>query len=996
MPRIVQLDPGAEALVPFAEQCVAELRQAGHKYAARRWLMGGYTIAVRINGEHSYVSVTGDPGVRYEFLTYDTGFKLVNIDGTLYPGHENVVWPTGGAYAVGSGVLYKGKSTLPVFAMDAALTPPTLEAGEAYPKWDVITPVEMNSDYGKRTRYRFLSVGVWNNQKFHQHHWWLNHNPDRMVVSCNACGRGKTWFADMSRPALSTVGTTLAQWLTEVDASSAIIRITPPTRAAYRTSQTAGRYLRKMDVEPPPNATRVAPQESHEIAFAFDISPTVLTASKAVRVDYGRDRTAANWRHAAMQVVTGSSGKKYEVLISTDKHGVFAFIIAPEAGTLRGDDADDKIVYAEPAWPAWVERYYIQTDPHAHFQWSFNSSGTRASTTPLSIEPTYIYVGVMRVKATDAFSVYGLLPDTGAQTLDEFMGYFDQAYIAPSSAYEFAVQRVPVYNRKADAPATDYTAWEEIAEGYGFEASQVGDSGVVARGLKVLSATHALLINGQLVPYGLVMHTTAVSSGPGVLIPSGLTLDPTHYEANYTSTPGFMEVEIQLEIDDLIAADDPTITASVTVVESEDYSTLRRFYVDTDYYIPTPRASSNLADGQPPPAKDTLLTAEIELYWMPGGDPEYAVGRRVNKFIAEEWQDHPNAQSQITAHMDAWKCANNLRPPYQGLTTGGGAYTPESPNYPALLEQYRGFDNAEGMAIGGYCGMHLYIYYTVRERDTQRVVTRLCLGHDVDWHIGELNWRDYWRKKVYVETDLYGQRTIKTNNSIAPTFFGAVEQAEIRYLSFFTRSHARRGVSAPDDTDVFDFSTKESMTVFLPPRFELRVPGEKLRTVDHSDPAVSGFGVAYSGDPMATLSEPPSGAVKLPHEHSARGFAYCMYQWVCKALLPTTHGGDNLSFSPTGSWSAYFDRRMADNTTPNPSSTEDSGVFDVICEYRKGRKPKYTTHKDEFNAAFAQSRDYADYDPTEGDIGGFCPHGVWGPRGTKASLVPPDFDDYDN
>lgn len=1004
MSRIVRLDPGAEALLPFAEARVAELRRAGFKYASRIWVKDGFTVSVKVHGENSYVSVMGDPGVRYEFLAYDIGYRITRQEsGGFIPSHKNTGWPLG-AYGIGSGVLHTGRSSRPVLAMDKELRPPALKPGETYPKWDVITPIEMNSGYGERLKYRFLTVGAWNNQKFHQHHWWFEHDPDCMVVSCNACGRGSTWFMDEARAALCSMSSILGTWAYGFGENLAFRALAD---APYRVMTTKGtvslRYLNYVDtstgvgIEAYEDAdvsglTRKVPMISHEGPFLFDIAPIILTTPKVARVEYGRYRAAANWRHAAMQVVTGSSGKKYEVLISTDKHGVFAFfVMSQKASRMSGDEADEKVVYAEPEWPAWVKRYDVETDPHAHFQWSFNSTGTRASTTPLKIEPTYVHVITAQDVSSGQFTIYGLFADSGAETTypfkwtDERFAYFGT--VRNGFSYVYTAHRAPIYSRKADAPPFDPTIWQELYKEYYLEDEW--DK------LPITNRTgfFAISVFGQLIPYHLHLHRSLTSDHTVYFSPEH-TLDPEHYEVSYTTTPGFMEVEIELEINDDLMSDDPSLTVDIKVVDLEEYTDERRFYVDTDYYIPTPRASGNLADGLPLPAKDTLLTAEIELYWDPADVVEYAVGRMwPNRFPSEEWRDHEIYKDRVDAdhYFDAYRCPNNLRPPYGVLKNGEYTVTPSN----TVMENYRDLDNAEGMVAGGHCGMHLYIYYTVRERDTQRVVTRLCLGHDVDWHANELNWRDNWRRKMYVLQYGPGDPTQSmVDNTIVPTFFGAVEQAEIRYLSFFTRSYARKG-EPYEDEPTFRFSNYHRMTNMMQPRFELRVPGERLRTVDHSNPEYSGFGTDYSDDPMTSLSEPPSGTVKLPHEPSARGFAFCMYQWVKSTLLTITHN-DSFSFSPTGSWSAYFDRRVDNNTPPNPSSTEDSGVFDVICNYKKGGKSTYTTHKDEFNAAFGQDRDYSDYDPMTGDIGGFCSHGIWGPRGTRASKVPPDFDDSDN
>lgn len=244
----------------------------------------------------------------------------------------------------------------------------------------------------------------------------------------------------------------------------------------------------------------------------------------------------------------------------------------------------------------------------------------------------------------------------------------------------------------------------------------------------------------------------------------------------------------------------------------------------------------------------------------------------------------------------------------------------------------------------------------------------------MDWQAFELNWRDHgrfrnWRVTSGVFTSHY------KDESTPKTYFGMIEQAELRYLSFMTRSYSRKPNA--DTVMAGAYLPKRNvdhLTGLLRPRFELRVHGEALETADYSQPDVTGFDTAFGTDPMTELNTPPDDTVRMPHANDSSGLTLAMLQWFAMNHMDITHN-DCFSFNPRGDWAAYFDRRTV-NLPLQPASTSATGVFDTIFE---GASKKKTSHKATFNKAFGQTRDYSFYEFGKGDFGGFSATGIWLP-----------------
>ncbi|MCH8857741.1 MAG: hypothetical protein IIA03_16270 [Proteobacteria bacterium] len=477
------------------------------------------------------------------------------------------------------------------------------------------------------------------------------------------------------------------------------------------------------------------------------------------------------------------------------------------------------------------------------------------------------------------------------------------------------LRRVPVFQLKRGRSVDD-SAWRAAAE-----------ARTRVWGANSMNSDYALEIEGKLVPlsgsYEIPLDTVA-------------GLDPDAYEPSVTTTPGFVEVGISIEIPE----EGDSFTPSVEVLQHEPFSQERRFYMDTAYYVRTPRTKA--LEGEP--QDDELLTGEIEIFWADRGQ-EFA--GRVGQFVATD----PNP---------GLKDDNDLRPPRLSVRP-----------FPARMEDYRDTDDLEGVLVGGYCGMRLYAYYTVRERRTGRLVKRLCLAHDADWQAFELNWRTFGRRRKWLQVSANGKLAgWRQDDSTPAQFMGCIDQAELRFLSFLTRSYCSRSYTDPN-TAALNTAPYAHWHPEIRPRFELRIHGQPLQTIDYSLPEASGF-AELGADPMADLATPPTDAVKLPHEPSARGFALAMQQWLAAQCFPIVHDAC-FAFSPAGHFSVYAARRAVDMAM-NPATTEPTGVFDVIYDHGSRKR---TRHRDALNKAFGTDLDYPAYDPAQGDMGGFATSGIW-------------------
>ncbi len=324
---------------------------------------------------------------------------------------------------------------------------------------------------------------------------------------------------------------------------------------------------------------------------------------------------------------------------------------------------------------------------------------------------------------------------------------------------------------------------------------------------------------------------------------------------------------------------------------------------------------------------------------------------------------------------------------------GGTQPTPSS--YPP----YTPVGNLEDIALGGLALTNVYVFHTIRRRSDRAVVARLALMRAGEFAFGGIYERNY------VGAGVQAGSTSNDPYMNAECYYGVIEQADLRFMSFLTISYYRRagllpfpqitkaeaGLSGvPSDMVEDPKARARAYPHLLRPRFELRVGSDPVRTIDYSRPEVTGFIVdpdiadSTIPDPM-TNSTLPVGVEDRSNVPEFKAAYLAIKHYFARHHIKITNN-DTFSFNPDGSWSVYADRRSA-NLAPraeapdlvteamplHPDSTEQSGVFDVVAP----RFGKATSHKDMFNKAFDQTRYYSFYDQHTGDMGGFGRCGIW-------------------
>lgn len=403
--------------------------------------------------------------------------------------------------------------------------------------------------------------------------------------------------------------------------------------------------------------------------------------------------------------------------------------------------------------------------------------------------------------------------------------------------------------------------------------------------------------------------------------------NPADYEPAFLCKPGFIELGFKIILAEGEKNPD-NFTFEVNVLQSEAWSDNKRYYIDSAYYANTPRSEAyvNVAD-------DTLLTAEIEVAVR---EPDKVVG--VHDAVDKNGNFKTSRVAFYALRGDPLNFAQT--------------FNSSKANEP----------NCEGALLSGYKG-DIEVYYTIRNRATQKVVQRFCLGHNLTWY------------GAFVDT--VGS---SVNTTSGPAHVGGIAFADLRHMNFITRSYS----VGPGNFNVGPVSrgTRYPAQLWeLGPRYELRVLGEKLKTISYADPSVKGY--APVSDPLVAHANIRSDYTLLPTAYTpatgtdkyAKGapdsFLLAIQMWAQNALIDPCVTR-NIATHPDGSWSCYLDTRGGGVKFNLAGSTEEVGVFDYV-RFAKGG---VTSHKAIFNKAFEQKRDYSDYgDPAE--MGGFCTFGIW-------------------
>ncbi len=773
-----------------------------------------------------------------------------------------------------------GCGTRTVRGSPKALFSNTLDGGDA---WPLVSYTELkNSQARAKTGMLWLKHAA-NNQRLNPHVWWQDNDPHKIVTSTNTWGRGRTWNSSRYRP--YNFSQIMFNYITYSAWFFPFVYLRPS--AVVTPAVIEGKLVT------PAVFTRdyqkgVTPLALHEGSDFFDVVPTLYSTTGMYTAGHKRT-TQANWRHAA--VVRASDGTEF--CVSTDTHGVFTFyklITYPFPDSMWGaipdpyDLPDEMVSIVRVEYPTWVT---VTPDSESttddHWLWCFNKDGTKAATTPINKQPATVYIRHWSEIVADGRTVWHI----ESSPVNDY----------PSSA---TWVKVPVYE------LTDPTTPD--------------------------SPLLAVMLLSTLIPFS---HGFGLSYFEDEGIASIALPAPAFYTPMHELTPGFVEVTINIE------RSGDTFTPTVAVTSSEKYADNGIFYVDTDYYIRTPRTTPGAAwrgagHAEFEPAEDELLTAELEV-----------------KYVSDNYLD--------TLPTDYYACLAGI----------------------------------------GIANLHiegLFVNLVVRRRSDRAVVKRLCLANNVEFDSGAINYTDY-----APTAEDPGSPPGEFRCTYHQTMVGVIDQIDLRYLSFLTASYCRRKtvLRAASDvpvgySDINGFQSAASRvslaTSYLKPRYELRVHGEPLKTIDYSEPHLTGFSAAvdastetYGNDPMSSHTTTGT-AADFSTDSVRKNIPLYLKQYFAGVCLFPTHI-NFMALSPDGSCAVYADRRGMPAITPEsesfngsmtvqPTSTESSGVFDIIAPY----KGKRTSHKTVFNASFKQARDYGYYENAaspNADFGGFATHGVW-------------------
>ena len=310
------------------------------------------------------------------------------------------------------------------------------------------------------------------------------------------------------------------------------------------------------------------------------------------------------------------------------------------------------------------------------------------------------------------------------------------------------------------------------------------------------------------------------------------------------------------------------------------------------------------------PADDTLVTAEIEVQYESAYPPIVAT-------------NSTNGYGTVST---------STVPSYVAFTNNYNYTLADEPN-------------CEAAWLCNY-DIGAEVSYVIRQRSGLVEVKRFSLAHNVQWQVNGF-WKNYTSQAAHV---------------------GAIMFADLKSMNFITKSFSSKATDRITGT-----GGSGGDWVSVGPRYELRILGEALKTINYADSTVCDY--ATDSDPMVNKTA-LSGHVKLPVTYSAGtgcpdSLLLAVQLFTNASLLP--NGTDlNIATHPNGHWSCH-QRTDGTGWTLNPTySTETAEAFDFIRPFNGTA----TTHKAAFNTAFGQSRDYSYYQ-TLGESGSFCTYGIW-------------------
>jgi len=927
------VSPGAERFLPFAESCITKLLKLGLPYASQSFEVDGMTIKVRIEPGHEYIRIEGG-AAGYEFLASDAGYtELLDGIGIGIEGATSDLYP-GSTFCTGSGVRYK---KTPVFAQSLADT-------DEPARWplvtidDVLTAGNLSGGIAPGTFYTFASRP---NNSFQTRHWWHNNKPRLLVTSVCATGNGRTWVDWRGRLYSASLDYTY-----KIDAESKYGPAKSSTKVTYNA--TTGVLSTEYSADAL-GITRGYACLSAQPQFIYLKGSPITTYSNAYTISSSSEEAAEVFIYFAEHDY--SAAKRTIPALYYEAEGMFdvapaaytkdAIFIAGTQRTLQANWRHAAVCTGTDS-EGNTHKFFVSTDTHGVFTFypakNYFAEGYEVRNIPAELTkvvrvayPSWVTVQPDNVSTTHDHWLWNFNKDASRACTTPL--HQEDLYIsvgvsdAPGPFGRRVAIILPIYfeGRATRTLAGDFVPQKlrVFRVKYGSTYAPGPPSATFGYGWASSEMNYGIEYQGKIIPIGfsgVEMSVPDFDGYPG--------MDPLEMEPEKLTMPGFVEVGIAVTVE----LDDAGVMAdffpAVTVVDSEQYSDDKTLFMDCDYYIKG--AGTAAAEGD-------LLTAEIEVF------------------------------------------------------CGGTQPTPTS--YPV----YTPVGNLEDIALGGLALTNVYVFHTIRKRADKSVVARLALMRAGEFAFGGIYERNY------VGAGVQAGSTSDDPYMNAECYYGVIEQADLRFMSFLTISYYRRagllpfpqitkgeaGLSgAPSDMVEDPKARARAYPHLLRPRFELRVGTAPVKTIDYSRPEVTGFiadPITESiPDPM-TDSSLPEGVEDRSNVPEFRAAYLAIKHYFARHHIRITNN-DTFSFNPDGAWSVYADRRSADlaprDEAPDlvtaamplrPESTEQSGMFDIVAP----KSGKTTSHKDMFNAAFDQTRDYSFYDQHTGDMGGFGRCGIW-------------------
>lgn len=751
----------------------------------------------------------------------------------------------------------------------------------------------------------FYTKWAWNNAKLFQHSWWKQNKGDWLLTSTIGTNYGLATNAPQSGP--GSTASSYAQFL----------------------------YLLKMG-------------DAHmNDPLALDAGFDVLTASHSkagVKVGGSRQQGSKVWyRRAAVQTVTLPSGMRRDYVIHSDTHGRFTVWPLDEyqnSGKFAELYAENPIAYADlppkvakvflPPYPSWVTVPDTDQDvTFQHWTWQFNKSGTKCVTVAHKKIESWVWVWT-KDKPVDLFGPYHLVDGKPFMPDAHYNNHYSS--LNAGSGYTNSAP-----GREADGtfrPDPNDATWQYM------RVREYRRKFVVS---PQQAYPIAYMVNGQLLACSRITGRNPILDGntrDWKPIPEE-SVDG--FEPAFTYLPGI--VELGIKVTAINERDPYDFTVSFEVLRDEFYDDTteyrKRYFVDAAYYVATPRTKSqDEADGL---KDDDLLTAEVEVFFTPGQGVTDAT---------------PDPTDKTTGRV--WKA----------LTIGaqhaqGGRYLEGVVGPPGQMSGRRYHDHIdepylESVLTGQFRAEGVYAYYTVRNKDTEAMVQRLCLVHNERWEAfngggalqefffagpdGDRDFEQangirvgYWGR-IFMprstastgndafETGLANAKYVSENHMPA-TFETHIDVADLRFLNFVTRTYQRDRAqpSSYQRVLVTDPITEVSYTAWNAtratyrfinqqlPNHHLRIRGEAVRAILYQ-PDIPEFGP----DPAATKIFPPN-AVRLPS--IPRGEAPCgnegatlamQQEFAARFITPALLPGANIPAHPDGHWSACINRTQGE------------------------------------------------------------------------------------